>query len=230
MPLEAIKISEITKTRIDSINSFEDAVWKRLDDIRNMTPEQLRERMEESLSKKINADELVENADDLDIQAKIEKQDKEIANVENGNKTLENTQEKGNYGEMKTDQELREKGYERISKDMITEIDDIGHQGIDGVYYNPDGHPQYIIVDAKYGTAQLSDTLDGKQMSDNWIDKRLDESVGKEKADEIRMEKLLNPDNVSSYISHIDESGNVIFDKLDGKANIIEKDVKINES
>lgn len=161
-------------------------------------------------------------------EEKIELQNNEIKAVESGDKKIESAQEKGNYGEMKVDQDLRSKGYERISKDMVTKVDDPGHQGIDGVYYNPNGKPKYIIVDAKYGTAQLTDTLDGKQMSDNWIDKRLDESVGKEKADDIRMEVLLEPDNVAKYIGHVDSNGNVTYDKLDSEANIVEKDVKVN--
>lgn len=159
----------------------------------------------------------------------IKKQDAEIKKVESGEVPLETTQEKGNYGEMKLDQDMREKGYERISTDMVTDLHDSGHQGIDGVYYNPNGTPKYIIADAKYGTAQLSETQDGKQMSENWIDKRLDEAVGKEKADEIRMEKLMDPDNVGSYVSHIDENGNTSYDKLDSDGNVVEKDVKINE-
>lgn len=170
-----------------------------------------------------------ENVVQVPVQEKIERQNKEIDRVENGEENLDSTLEKGNYGEMKVDQDLREKGYERISKDMVTDVKAIGHQGIDGVYCNPDGSPKYLIVDAKYGTAQLADTLDGKQMSDNWQDKRLDESVGKQKADEIRMEKLFNSDNVGSYVAHIDENGNITYDKLDGNANIIEKDVRINE-
>lgn len=160
---------------------------------------------------------------------KIEKQEKEISSVESGEKNLDSTLEKGNYGEMKVDQDLRGKGYERISKDMVTDVKAIGHQGIDGVYCNPNGTPKYLIVDAKYGTAQLADTLDGKQMSENWQDKRLDESVGKEKADKIRMEKLFDPDNVGSYVAHIDESGDITYDRLDEGANVIGKDVKINE-
>lgn len=159
----------------------------------------------------------------------IEKQDKEIEHVESGDKELETTQEKGNYGEMKMDQDMRKNGYERISTDMVTGLNDSGHQGIDGVYYNPDGKPQYIIADAKFGSAQLSDTQDGKQMSANWIDKRLDASVGKETADEIRMEQLLNPDNVGSYVVHVDEKGNTSYDKIDSDGNTVEKDVKINE-
>lgn len=178
------------------------------------------------------AENVLENHQDLTYKEKTEVQDKEISDVENGNKDFDrnNTHETGNYGEMKTDQDLRLKGYERISNDMVTDIDQNGHQGIDGVYYNPDGKPQYLIVDAKYGSAQLNpDTKDGKQMSENWIDRRLDKDVGKEKADDIRMEKLLNPDNVGCYVAHVDKDGNVTYDKLDSDANVIERDVKINE-
>ncbi|MCC8051411.1 MAG: hypothetical protein LIP10_12295 [Clostridiales bacterium] len=158
----------------------------------------------------------------------IAKQDAELARIASGEKTLETTQEKGNFGEMATDRDLRDNGYERISKEIVTGLDNSGHQGIDGVYYNSDGHPPYLIADAKYGTAQLADTLDGKQMSENWIDKRLDESVGKEKADEIRMEKLMNPDRVGSYVAHIDSNGTVSYDKLDENGDTIQKGVKIN--
>lgn len=158
----------------------------------------------------------------------IEDQEKGIRAVENGKETLESNQQRGNYGEMKTDQNLRSLGYERISLDITTDTNQPGHRGIDGVYRNPDGTQGYIVVDAKYGSAKLSGTLDGKQMSEKWIDNRLDESVGKEMADEIRMEKIFNPDNVGMYVSHISSSGDVTYDKLDDEANVIKEDVKIN--
>ena len=148
----------------------------------------------------------------LSYEEKVMIQDKDITSVENGDKILETSIEKGNYGEEKVDQDLRDKGWDRISLDMVldskqkTHTDgDIstGRQGIDGVYYNKDGHPPYLIVEAKYGTGQLGMTEDGKQMCDNWIDNRLDKAVGKEKADEIRIASLL--DQVGSYIAHIDE-------------------------
>jgi hypothetical protein len=168
---------------------------------------------------------------DISYSDKVDRQEKEISDVECGNKDFDraNTHETGNYGEMKMDQDLRDKGYDRISNEMVTDIDSKTHQGLDGVYYNPDGEPQYIIADAKYGTGQLAETLDGKQMSDSWIDARLDKDLGAEKADEIRMERILNPDNVGSYVAHVDAGGNVIYDKLDGEANVIEKDVRIND-
>ena len=98
---------------------------------------------------------------------------------------------------------------------------------IDGVYEGQDCDMKYLIVDAKYGTAQLSETADGKQMSDNWQDQRLDASVGKEKADEIRMEKLFSPENVGSFVAHIDAEGTVTYDRLDGNGNIAERNVEL---
>lgn len=62
-------------------------------------------------------------------------------------------------------------------------------------------------------------------MSDNWIDKRLDDAVGKEKADEIRDAKEDDPDSVSHEVYHIDpnsdENGNIHTDvqKVDSEGN-----------
>lgn len=109
--------------------------------------------------------------------------------------------EKGNLCEMIMDQYYISKGYKPIHKPRVTSLDDSGHQGIDGVYEktNEDGSKEYIIADAKYDQATLSTTVDGtKQMSDKWIDQRLDASVGKEKADEIRMS-----DNVTKEVFHM---------------------------
>ena len=83
-----------------------------------------------------------------------------------------------------------ELGYDRISLDRVTELDAPAHRGIDGVYYNPDGHPPYIIAESKFGSARLSNTLDGKQMSDSWIfgSNRLYNAVEKDIYDEILIE------------------------------------------
>lgn len=64
---------------------------------------------------------------------------------------------------------------------------DAGHQGIDGVYYNPNGNPPYIIAEAKYNKARLGKTKDGKQMNERWIDRRLENAVGEEHIAAIRM-------------------------------------------
>ncbi len=112
-------------------------------------------------------------------------------------------------------------GYERISTDRVTDLNQATHQGIDGVYYNPDGHPPYIIGEAKYGSSKLGSTLDGKQMSDNWIDKRLVDAVGEEMADDIILEMMLNPDNVQKQLVNISTDGNVTTKILDEYANVV---------
>lgn len=113
------------------------------------------------------------------------------------------TLEKGNLCEMMMDLYYISQGYTPVHSPRVTSIDGKGHHGIDGVY-EKDGH--YIIVDAKYGTAQLGETLDGKQMSAEWIDKRLDDAVGKEKADQIRDAYEDNPDSVQMEVYHYDPS------------------------
>lgn len=101
-----------------------------------------------------------------------------------------NNLQKGNYVEMKMDIFYDNLGYDRISLDRVIDLDAPTHKGIDGVYYNPDGHPPYIIAEAKFGSARLNNTLDGKQMDDDWIfgSNRLYNAVGKDIYDEILIE------------------------------------------
>lgn len=164
---------------------------------------------------------------ELSTEEKIKKQNKQIKEYENRGLENLNSQERGKYGEMKTDQDMREKGYVRISKDMLVDDKSELKQGLDGFYEKVGGEPRFVGLDAKYGSSKLGDTLDGKQMSWNWIDKRLDASVGKEKADEIRWARLFNKDSVGSFVSRIDSYKNVSYDKLDDNANVIKKDWKL---
>ena len=129
--------------------------------------------------------------------------------------------QKGNYGEMVMDDYFTKEGYERISLDKVTGLDDTTHQGIDGVYFNPDGNPQYIIAEAKYGTSQLGNTIDGKQMNETWIDNRLVDAVGKEKAAQIRQEILFNPENVQSNLVKVKPDGSTVIKELDDAAKVI---------
>lgn len=151
-----------------------------------------------------------------------------LERIRNGEKLT--NEELGNLGEMMMDQYYISKGYKPLNKNRVTSLDDKKggfKTGIDGVYEktNPDGTKTYVIADAKYNTSQLSETNDGKQMSDNWIDKRLDDAVGKEKADEIRDAAEDNPDSVKHEVYHIDpnidENGNMHTDtqEVDSEGN-----------
>ena len=85
-------------------------------------------------------------------------------------------------GILKLQSYYRQFNYERLSKDIVTGLGDAGHQGLDDVYYNPNGHPPYIISEAKYNKAKLSKGLaDGMdQMDLEWINNLLDRVVSEE--------------------------------------------------
>ena len=152
------------------------------------------------------------------IESGLNSVDDIIKGVENGDVPLSNNIQKGNYGEMKMDAYFESQGYERISLDRVTDLNTPTHQGIDGVYYNPDGHPPYIIGEAKYGSSRLSTLADGTpQMSDKWIIDRLENAVGEEVANDIKMEMILNPDNVGSSLVHVSPDGGIdITELIDG--------------
>lgn len=73
-----------------------------------------------------------------------------------------------------------------------------------------------------YGTGKLGKTNDGPQMSEDWINgsNRLESAVGKEKADEILVAMMIDPDNVESSLVHIDKEGNVLESVLDSAGKV----------
>ena len=100
---------------------------------------------------------------------------------------------------------------------MVTGLNDAGRHGIDGVYYNPNGHPPYIISEAKYNTAKLGNTLsDGKQMSERWIDRRLENAVGEERIAAIQ--DAMEFGDVQSHLFNIKQDGRIIVNQLDEMA------------
>ena len=154
------------------------------------------------------------NAGDL-LESGEDSVDDIVKGVENGDILLSNNIQKGNYGEMNMDVYFKSQGYERISLDRVTDLNAPTHQGIDGVYYNLDGHPPYIIGEAKYGSSRLAILADGTpQMSDKWIIDRLENAVGEGVANDIKMEMILNPDNVGSILVHVSSNGEIDITKL----------------
>ena len=157
------------------------------------------------------------------IHSKIEilKQRGIISEVDDGTIELISNMRKGNYGEMTTDEIYRQLGYERISLDMTTEIDGATHHGIDGVYHNPNGHPPYIIAEAKYGSARLSylKNPEIKQMSREWIGDRLKDAVGGRNFEEIVT--AMDSGDVGYQLVKVRKNGDIMINNLDKKANII---------
>lgn len=89
---------------------------------------------------------------------------------------LKNNQQKGNYAEMQMDKYYKAKGYKRISLNKVQGLDDKIHHGIDGIYYNPNKNPKYIIAEAKFGTSKLDRKT--KQMSDEWLTEKSRNRLG----------------------------------------------------
>ena len=173
----------------------------------------------DELHKKMLADNIPVTAEVHTVE-EIAKQQAEILKVRYGEEALSSSLKKGNFGEMVQDEYYRQFGYERISKDMVTGLDDAGRQGIDGVYYNPNGHPPYIISEAKYNKAKLGNTLsDGKQMSEKWIENRLNNAVGKKQAYKIR--EAMEIGDVQNHLFNVKENGRIIVNQLDDMAKKI---------
>lgn len=100
---------------------------------------------------------------------------------------------------------------------VVIGLDDVGRRGIDGVYYNPNGNPPYIIAEAKYNTARLGNTVsDGKQMSERWIDRRLENAVGEERIAAIQ--DAMEFGDVQSHLFNIKQDGRIIVNQLDEMA------------
>ena len=136
------------------------------------------------------------------------------------------SQARGNYGEMKVDRDLDSKGYKRISKDCVKDLETPTGQGIDGVYVH-EKTGKTLIVETKFNMSELHDTLDGKQMCQTWIDNRLDAAVGKDKADDIRIKRIENPSSVQSVLARVGKDGVISYSSLDNAANILEGNIKL---
>ena len=140
-----------------------------------------------------------------------------VQKVKDGLVSLSTSNRKGNFGEMVTDNDLFEKGYDAFHR-RVDNIDDCpGCSGIDHVFKNPQTG-QFVIVESKFGSSTLSTLADGtKQMSDTWILDRLMEAVNYNTA-------LYNDILINGYqrvLSKVDIDGNVIYKLLDSNGNII---------
>lgn len=128
--------------------------------------------------------------------------------------------EKGVYGEAQGDVYMEEDGFQKLNGDIVKVGDDPLGPGIDGVWKNTNPPPDYVISETKYGTSKLTTLDDGtKQMSDDWVEGRLDKAVGPSTARAIR-----DADEnglVEKWLLHVDENGNVTKSLLDKNGNVI---------
>lgn len=93
---------------------------------------------------------------------------------------------KGDIGELKGHEKMQQLGYKKIgsSKEPGSSNEPVEGkpQGLDGVYENPTGQPKNVVGEAKYGKGDLRP----EQKTEAWVDERLDQAVGKPRADKMR--------------------------------------------
>jgi Hemolysin coregulated protein Hcp (TssD) len=85
---------------------------------------------------------------------------------------LSSNKDKGQYGEHISDAYMRAQGHTKLNdRGVLASLPPVPSRGtgIDGVWQHHSPPPDFLIVEAKYGTSQLGNTRDGKQMSDTWI-------------------------------------------------------------
>lgn len=177
---------------------------------------------------------------DIEYFENVKKQEDIIRKVQNGKIELFSNQTKGNFGEMLVDSDLRKKGYVRISLETVTSLNNKNHQGIDGIYYNPNVIPNVIIIEAKYNTSQISTLKSGcKETSSEWLNDvenqtkpdRIKQSLGNmsgEYSDDLAMEiyesQLAEDENVVVVTARISEDNKTIkYIKMDDKGEYVDE-------
>ncbi|MCH7369614.1 type VI secretion system polymorphic nuclease effector [Aeromonas sp. MR16] len=142
---------------------------------------------------------------------------------------------KGIYGEIISDNWMANHKFENLLPEhrRVRSLNDKPRgRGIDGIYKNTNPPPPYVVTETKFRTAGgeyidedgtkstqlLSMTKgSGKQMSGQWIDKRLPDEITDKK-----ILKDLKNEGYDAWLMIVDESGKVIqITKLDKSANAV---------
>ena len=140
----------------------------------------------------------------------------------------------GNYGEMKVDIDLESTGhYERINNERVTSLDDPTHHGIDHVFKNHTPPPDYVIVDSKVLRADsavnvnkapsLNKTKSGRQLSDKWINKNIENAVDSKIAKQIKRDIKFNLGKTLRIAAKVDKNGVITYYKVNNEGKVIKK-------
>ncbi|MGX2951527.1 hypothetical protein ACWIUA_11640 [Ursidibacter sp. B-7004-1] len=135
---------------------------------------------------------------------------------------------KGIYGEQVSDEFMEARNFRSLlspeRQKRLLEGETATGRGIDGVYANPKPPPPYIITETKFRTNAgeyidsdgslskgnkvedlLGSTKDGKQMSDNWIESRLDDAV-----ENLELAKNIKQEGYDKWLMIVDDNGKVV--------------------
>ncbi|WP_336047163.1 pre-toxin TG domain-containing protein, partial [Solibacillus ferritrahens] len=160
------------------------------------------------------------------------------SNIADFNPKTATTKQKGNFGEIKSSDNLlnnksiKDAGYDLkpIGRGVPSSINDKIVKGIDGLYENTNKESpiKYVIDEAKFGSSQLSKTAkDGPQMSNDWLKgtetgkSRILKAVDGDKRLATGIRKSLEDGKVERVLSKVDSNGHVKTFRIDAKGDII---------
>lgn len=116
---------------------------------------------------------------------------------------------------MNVDVHMQERGWKTLHE-RLTNIDAPTARGIDHVFGKDGPPPIVLVVDAKYGTSQLSTLVDGtRQMSAKWIEDRLIAAIGIKQSEDI----LLS--GYKSVLAKVKADGSITFHLIDNSGKTI---------
>jgi hypothetical protein len=133
-----------------------------------------------------------------------------IYDVENGKLSLvrdnspDDFRRSGNYGEMKDNVYHREEGWRDIKKEHPNmSIDKPTASGIDGAY---EKNGIYRETDAKYRTARIANTNNGRELSQRWTENHLDNGAIANPKDEAGMRRANNNGTLEREVIYTDKT------------------------
>ena len=113
----------------------------------------------------------------------------------------------------------------------IGRLPTVGQQGIDDLYKVKRPDVDYLLVEYKFGTSRLGNTVDGVQMSDGWLQgtvsnyNRILEAVGNSYAVADSVTDALRAGRIERWVVHTDPFGNVSVGMVDAAGRFIPKPV-----
>jgi hypothetical protein len=144
---------------------------------------------------------------------------------------LPNTTLQGNFGEIRTVQDLKMKGYQITSISQATTIQGGGHQGLDITAYDPKSGRD-IIVDSKYksstGKPRMSPTkTSGRQMSDRWLtqinngNSRIGQALNPDDAARVTNKVVNGSDNLIRTAAKVEPNGKITYYEVDTNGKVL---------
>ena len=109
----------------------------------------------------------------------------------------------------------------------IGRVPSVGETGIDDLYRVSRPNVDYVVVEYKFGSSKLGQTLDGTQMSDSWLTgantgaSRILKAVDGDVSLARDISASLNAGRVERWVVHTDPLGNVTVGMVDAQGKFI---------